>query len=579
MNKKNTILYDLNLNAASSINIDDMMSDSILLFQQYYDIKSTKLTNDFYENKWEFYELTANAVKVFDFNRFISAIQFNKNIDKKEFINVLKCWVIQQLSFLSPLVVHKKINILFSIIKLTNGLTTNFETLLELAKNNKVYSLNGNNGYYTKKVTSNYVSTYILVLLDFQIFYGKKIIESETTNELRSILSHLKIKNRSRVIPDLSDMLNFKDCIEEFYKDFSLKKDKEILILYFPIILWWELCSIIPIRPAEFCLLKRNCLNNNKISIPRLKQHRKSEESRNEIKIDELIVPDHIHNLINEYIDITNNSKESQWLISYECFFKFYPTKLRKKESFLARFDTKDLYLLLRLFYKNIVIKQYNLPVKRELKNGDLRHIAITSMMLQGYDRAAIEKFAGHINIDSQNPYTNHMHFWIDGEIQYLSNQFRFINNKDYIAPEAMDTFNIIFDKTINEEIIKRANLHEKKQADNKYIELELGSCTEETMPCPTLNSNLSSCYYCEHWQISSQELHNNKEKILSEISVIYDDLHRKINYLSGLYNLHNLNEYGEFRKDVKTKLIRTKQEINRDKELLAKFKFFTEGD
>src|SRR5699024_12438438 len=100
-----------------------------------------------------------------------------------------------------------------------------------------------------------------------------------------------------------------------------------------------------------------------------------------------------------------------------------------------------------------------------------------------------------------------------------------------------------------------------------------------ETMPCPTFNWDYTGCYFCENWWISNRELQEKRDQIIKELSSLYNNLHRKINYLSGLYNLHHLNEYGQINPNIQTGLNQTTQDIKRDKITIAKLKYMLESE
>jgi len=80
---------------------------------------------------------------------------------------------------------------------------------------------------------------------------------------------------KSRDLPNYRHILYFDEKIEQFLNEgteFELKK-------YFPIVLWWKITTVIPIRPTEFLKLKRNCVNPTEnsvnkyeITLPRIKE-------------------------------------------------------------------------------------------------------------------------------------------------------------------------------------------------------------------------------------------------------------------------------------------------------------------
>src|SRR5699024_12876591 len=80
-------------------------------------------------------------------------------------------------------------------------------------------------------------------------------------------------------------------------------------ILFYPILIWWNLTSIIPIRSTEFCLIKRDSTSkeNNKffVTITRIKKPlNDSVNYYNKIEINESMY----HLLIN-YIELKSEER------------------------------------------------------------------------------------------------------------------------------------------------------------------------------------------------------------------------------------------------------------------------------
>lgn len=93
-------------------------------------------------------------------------------------------------------------------------------------------------------------------------------------------------------------------------------------------------------------------------------------------------------------------------------------------------------------------------------------------------------------------------------------------------------------------------------------------------MPCPSFNWNFTGCYFCKHWGISLHELQEKRELIITEISLIYKNIQKKINYLVGLYNLHHLDEFGKINPQLKTELRTTFERIEYDKTSIARLQY-----
>src|SRR5690625_839609 len=569
LNINNNILESFK--TVNSFNLNDLIIEAKRLFTSYSDIKVINKTQSFEENTWVFEDLiSADSPYKFDFNSFIPLIFFNKKVDTNQFILALKCWIINELNQMSPATVYRKFNNLYSICHLTKGFSTNFEELIETVRNKKIYSSRNQKklSFTYNKVRSETIQRYIDCFISFTSFYHVLPVDKKVIAKLGLISNQFKDKSTSRDLPKPSEILNFKDCIETFYEDSINNASIEELIEYFPIILWWEITSIIPMRPSEFCLIKRDCISDNSITFPRIKQKRKN-IGREKMEYDTLPIPNKLIEKISLYKKLTDKYGNSEYLVSFNAYKTLSLKLIKKNVDYENRYFSIDyLRKLINKFYEDIFINKYNLETSKKIKPGDLRHIAIISMMLQGYDRVEIQRLAGHFDINTQYSYVDHMHFWVDTEIQTLSDQFTLYNKDEYRSPHAIETFNTMFYKQIYSE------LSQTFTDNGESIKLEVGYCKDKTMPCPTFNWNYTGCYFCNNWGISMSELQDNKELIIKELSMIYNELHRKINYLGGLYNIHHLDKYGNINPEIKTELKLTTQEIEQDKLAVSKLSY-----
>lgn len=577
ININNSILEKVDFNE-NDFDIIETLKQGKMLFEDYYDIKSSRLTYSFDENLWKFEDLIEQNIFHFDFHKFISLISFNKKINIEEFILALKSWTIFNLSCMSPSISYKQFNYLYSIALFTKGFTSNFRELDELVKDQRIYSNNQdkNVSFSIKKVTPETTSRFINSLINFNNFYNRLFIEPIIITNLISSEQLLKSNRKTRLLPNPKEFLNFKDALEQYYYELNEKnigKNYKELISFYPLVLWWDITSIIPMRPSEFCMIRRDCLTqDNKFTFPRFKQKRNNKESREMIIYDTLPIPISIIKKIEHYKELTSPYGDTETLISLPSIVKCSLKIIKGNVDYSNKhFTIKYLRLLLGYFYEDIVTNKYGIEVQEKIKVGDLRHIAIISMMLQGFDRVEIERLAGHIDLNTQYSYSNHMHFMVDTEIQNLTNQFAIQNSKDFISPKAIEEYEELIDKTIINQ------LYEDISKDD-YIELEMGFCKDSSMPCPTFNWSHTGCYFCKYWGITEKELYNNKDKIISEISLLFNDLHRKVNYLVGLYNLHNFNEIAKLNPQLKIKLKNTSQEIQNDTAIMAKINYMFGG-
>ena len=134
-------------------------------------------------------------------------------------------------------------------------------------------------------------------------------------------------KSNVRELPPSQYVLSFSYYLEKHFEtlmeSFVDKEnfDKELLMVY-PLVIWWRLTTVIPMRASEFCLMERDCLivdedkdkNTDKyyIKLPRTKQTSKRVQIMDKVAID-----DEMYQLINRYIDLTNQYGKTDTLISY----------------------------------------------------------------------------------------------------------------------------------------------------------------------------------------------------------------------------------------------------------------------
>lgn len=557
--------------------INENVIEAQQLFNEYFDIKSFNQTKDFESNIWSFTELINGQTYYFNFESFQPLLKFNSNLVVNECILALKCWIILHLDSKSPSVTYKLFSNLYSICRLTKGFQTNYENLIQLINSGKVYSRKNSksNDYVTKAVAPETILRFINSFLSFSKFYTDIPIDPYYIQILENERAKIKSSTSNRDLPPPKDILVFKDCIEYFFITHQdqitdkLKFNK--LTKFFPVILWWDITSIIPMRPSEFCLIKKDCLSltENTLTFPRLKQ-RRNKKNRTELTYDTLPIPKELNGKITQYLQLTSEYESSEYLISFEAFKELTLKNIKSSINYEQKIFTREyLQKLIECFYMEVIKEEYNLEINHQLKPGDLRHIAIISLMMQGYDRIEIERLAGHFDLNTQYSYGNHMKFWIDTDIQRLTNQFILQNTRTFVSPQGVQEYEKLHDDIVYSEF----NTY-SRDASGNFIELNLGYCKDKTMPCPSFNWNFTGCYFCKHWGISLHDLQEKRELIIKEISVIYNNLQKKINYLVGLYNLHHLDEFGKINPQLKTQLRTTFDRIEYDKTSIARLQY-----
>ncbi|MGG0457628.1 site-specific integrase [Bacillus wiedmannii] len=431
------------------------------LFNEYFDVKSFNKTKDFESNIWTFVELVNGQTYYFNFESFKPLLKFNSKLVVSECILALKCWIILHLNSKAPSVTYKLFSNLYSICRLTKGFQTNYEELIQLINSGKTYSRKNSksNDYVTKTVAPETMIRFISSFLSFSKFYTNLPIDPYYIQILENEKAKIKTSKRNRDLPPPKDILSFKDCIEYFFITHQDKiTDKLIsskLTKFFPVLLWWDITSIIPIRPSEFCLIKRDCLSltGNTLTFPRLKQKR-NKKNRTALTYDTLPIPKELQNKIRQYLRLTSEYESSEYLISFEAFKKLTLKNIKSSINYEQKIFTRDyLQKLIECFYMEVIKGEYKLEINNQLKPGDLRHIAIISLMMQGYDRVEIERLAGHFDLNTQYSYGNHMKFWIDTDIQRLTNQFILQNTENFVSPQGVQEYEKLYDDITYSEV------------------------------------------------------------------------------------------------------------------------------
>lgn len=316
--------------------------------------------------------------------------------------------------------------------------------------------------------------------------------------------------NTVRNLPVFKDVLTFDWIIRDFQKKWT-DTEKEI---YFPIILWWNITLIIPMRIKEFILLSRECAqeNNGKytITVPRAKKQARKIHSID--VTDTLTISKRIYDLIQEYICITNENSNNEYLLSYyhycksQRYQKTHGNAFKNKKD-KTKFEEGQLYTLLKNFYEEIVTKKYGLSLQY-IKPLDTRHFAFCNMMFQGFNMLTIARIGGHSSLDAQMHYFNHLEYFSQSSIQYLSDQYR------KIPHISLNTEGISNDSNIKK-IFSKSFLNQLSQAELEELpRMEYGYCLYSPTNCP-----VGDCRYCEYFFIPYSEFNLELYKWLNDES------------------------------------------------------------
>jgi len=320
---------------------------------------------------------------------YLIIIKFDIEI-YQEFNLALKAYsIVRLLSGRTPITVYNEVALIKRAILECDGLSDlqKLESLLE--KQNQLYSYQG----YQMAID----------LKRFITFYN-----TNNSNKIMDICNNQQMYTKTnRNLPDFEDVMIFDDVVNDYFQNYPIEKTLEFL----PIMIWWLLTNIIPMRPSEFLSLKKNCLELNenrfssyRIRIPRIKNNislPNSKDLQDTIDIDEKA-----YNFIENAIQQLNAiDSKSQYLFPVALLSSFRKTKRKKKNE---RINRRDFDLLKKDFYENVVEDIYGKYDLERIKSGDTRHFAIINMALQGFNMLTIARMAGHGEIRSQYSYYSH---------------------------------------------------------------------------------------------------------------------------------------------------------------------------
>lgn len=485
------------------LSIDDLKNK---IKKELEECSALQLETVFDSNKWI---LLNNNQKSYSYIYWERLSDLNKfGLITEEEIIVLKCWTAEQ--------------IIAGMVKIKPRV----DAVIDFILNTK----NFDKDIIKNKKTGDVVTTYIngfqgraqrdrIQFIEDYIYYleEKDFITDEHYDALESLMNinSASVKYERRKLPNESDIMTFDYYLKYFYNDEEI--DNDMKLMFYPVLIWWKLTNVIPIRPVELCTkLKRHCLeeddgkyylnvNRSKIDVGKNKSRGRK---RRIPLLNKLSITKDMFNLINEYIELTKSDTTTKTLFSYKTL-----AKCREKcgiqgvTDFNAKihenyFTPCNLSYLIDQFYEEVMEKKYSVDVidnnrfkgltstygsriLDKLDIGDTRHIAFTSLLLQGVSPIEIAMLGGHTTLDAQDHYQGHAIFYADSEIINLVTQRNIVH-------ESMDT-------TLKDIVFKMPQTPPRDTKKCIPTDDGVGYCMID------LNSEILSCTggdctRCNHW-------------------------------------------------------------------------------
>ncbi|GGG11482.1 hypothetical protein GCM10007425_02250 [Lysinibacillus alkalisoli] len=327
-------------------------------------------------------------------------------------------------------------------------------------------------------------------------------------------------KKSIRELPNFQDVLALDDIINNYFKNSHLKEN----ITYLPILIWWLLTNILPMRPSEFLKLKKDCLikdeKNQKfhISVPRIKNL--NSELNNSLHYDLITIDEATYKLLMSAKNQINHFfPDNEYLFPSGIFNINAKNSGTKKNSILNLRDFNDLK---DRFYKEIVEGKYQKYDLERVKAGDTRHFAIINMCLQGFSMHNIATLAGHTELRITQSYFSHTKSFVQSYVYKLT-QLKLESDISH----RMDTAIIGWKKYL----VHKSSLEKKNVNKNHVGKIQYGFCMELKENFP--NTCIEFCEFCPKYIFAPSV--NESEEAIKWLSYQSEELDKKIDEVLAL--------------------------------------------
>ncbi|WP_459480597.1 hypothetical protein [Clostridium saccharoperbutylacetonicum] len=328
------------------------------------------------------------------------------------------------------------INLLINSINI-NSITENIQAVNAVINVSNFFDLDKFNEFeeYMDSTVDYLKIRYKDHAMSFISFFNQNV-DKEYCDYLISLPNEYAIK--AREIPDYTSILKFDYLLEKYIKN----SDDRQFFRYYPIILWWKICSKIPMRPCEFMILKKDCVYEKRgkhyINIRRCKPHGFVNRSLKIRKEQSFRINKEIYDLVMKVV--SNELHDCEFLLSKKLYNEYYTQYTYKEKMTLGRVMRKsnidkclkDFYYyeinnkdILTVISKNDVSENLSLEFYKDcivsMQLGDARHLAIINLVLQGTNSYIIREMCGHRDINSHFHYIDHAKTYITSKVLVLT--------------------------------------------------------------------------------------------------------------------------------------------------------------
>lgn len=377
-----------------------------------------------------------------------------------------------------------------------------------------------------------------------------------------------------RVLPEFEDVFKMSDIINDIVENKNLLDYKDYLLA----IMFWKICSILPLRPSEFVRTKFNCIyeKDNKFYLNvRRSKGKLGDRIRNVSKIEEyyfedtVSIDESLFNLIIEYQSILINEfnyTENEELFPFVLIRNVGYRGRREKNT--NRIVSADLSRILDKFYKDIVEKEYGFKtISKYIKKEkdieyiektlpyDLRHIAIINLVLMGSDVLEVMYLSGHRKVNTAYSYYNHIKEFSRG---YAIGYANAIKSREKLKSSIEEVYNeqeIIDKNNRKEEANYILNIINGKKVEPKKVDggyCHYSSVDTDKSFCFLYERKHSLCKYFvkDDKEILKHEIEKVEKQLDTDVKILKD----LINDMNGISKFNELYQTTSYRISQSTK-------------------------
>lgn len=375
-----------------------------------------------------------------------------------------------------------------------------------------------------------------------------------------------KNDKNERILPQFLDVFKFTDIINDIVQNKNIIDYKGYLLT----IMWWKICSIVPLRPSEFLRIKFSCIGMDKKGDYYLKVMRTKMKGARKIRFnvqeidecyyeDEVVIDQSLYNFILDYQDILKSSfgyteEKELFPINIICKADNYSKRSERRRMNKELIIYDDLRANLRKFYEDIVSKEYGLiPIPKYIKKDgnekyiekltlhDARHIAIINLVLLGVDVFEVMHLAGHSSVNTTVGYYQHVEIFAKGyALAYATfdKKNEQASRKDKERKDEKE-YKIISDKYLTETIdFIEGNIFKSHKVKGGYCSYK--SIGNDKSICHTYDRNHTICpYFKADNKAVFQEQLDKVEKVLDVDIKVLKDLIRDMDGISKFNELY----------------------------------------